>query len=52
MLGPGAFYVLLLVAAGAVTGGLAWYAWRHREEPGARPLAVATSTGSRSSGPR
>jgi len=41
MLGPGAFYLFLLVAAGAVTGGLAWYAWRHREEPGARPLAAA-----------
>jgi predicted DNA binding protein/PAS domain-containing protein len=41
MVGPGLFYLTLLAGATALTGGLAGYAWRHREEPGATSLAAA-----------
>jgi len=41
MLDPGVFHVLLLTLAGVVTGGLAVYAWRHRDRPGARALSAA-----------
>jgi predicted DNA binding protein/PAS domain-containing protein len=41
VLNPGLFHVLLLSLAGLVTAVLAVYAWRHREEPGARPLSAA-----------
>ena len=41
MLGPGLIYLTLLSGAAALTGGLAGYAWRHREEPGATSLAAA-----------
>jgi predicted DNA binding protein/PAS domain-containing protein len=41
MVGPGLFYLTLLTGATALTGGLAGYAWRHREEPGATSLAAA-----------
>jgi len=41
MLDPGVFHVLLLTLAGGVTGGLAVYAWRHREQPGAKSLSAA-----------
>jgi predicted DNA binding protein len=38
---PGLLHILLLSLAALVTGGLAWYAWRHSNEPGARPLSAA-----------
>jgi predicted DNA binding protein/PAS domain-containing protein len=41
MVGPGLFYLTLLAGATALTGGLAEYAWHHREEPGATSLAAA-----------
>jgi len=41
MFGPGLFYLALLSGAALLTGGLAGYAWRHRDEPGATPLAAA-----------
>ena len=41
MVGPKLFYLTLLAGATALTGGLAGYAWRHREEPGATSLAAA-----------
>ena len=41
MVGPGLLQLLLLAGAAAVTGGLAGYAWRHREQPGAVPLSAA-----------
>lgn len=41
MLTPGAAYLVLLTCAALLTGGLAGYAWRHRDEPGAEPLAAA-----------
>ncbi|WP_159904437.1 histidine kinase N-terminal 7TM domain-containing protein [Salinirussus salinus] len=41
MVGSGLFHLLLLAGAAAVTGGLAGYAWRHREQPGAVPLSAA-----------
>ena len=41
MLGPGVVYLALLSGAAVLTGGLAGYAWHHREEPGATPLAAA-----------
>jgi len=41
MLGPGVPYLVLLSGAALLTGGLAGYAWRHRNEPGATPLAAA-----------
>jgi len=41
MVGPGLFQLLLLAGAAVVTGGLAGYAWRHREQQGAVPLSAA-----------
>ncbi len=41
MVDSGLFQLLLLAGAAAVTGGLAGYAWRHREQPGAVPLSGA-----------
>jgi len=41
MLNPGVFHALFLTLAGMVTGGLALYAWRHRDKSGARALSAA-----------
>ena len=41
MVDSGLFQLLLLAGAAAVTGGLAGYAWRHREQSGAVPLSAA-----------
>jgi predicted DNA binding protein/PAS domain-containing protein len=41
MLTPGVAYLVILSGAGLLTGWLAGYAWRHRDEPGAGPLAAA-----------
>ena len=41
MLDPGVFHVVLLALAATVTGGLAVYAWRNQNQPGARSLSAA-----------
>jgi len=41
VLGPEVFHILLHTLAVLVTGGLAVYTWRHRDEPGARSLSAA-----------
>ena len=41
MISPGAGYLALLSGAALLAGGLAGYAWRHREEAGATSLSAA-----------
>jgi predicted DNA binding protein/PAS domain-containing protein len=41
MIGPGPGYLVLLSGAALLAGGLAGYAWRHREEAGAATLSAA-----------